>query len=217
MKDIKLILFDVDLTLIYGEKANLLYKEYSKILENTLAKCLQVSQSEGKQIADQHREMYNGQGEKAFLTQGIGIDKWYDALIDLAPEKYLEPLPKTMEVLQALKEKGLLVGVITDGPRKLAEKILFATKINSDLFDLFYAWEKNEAMPKGGLSDIYKKVCSDFKLEPHEVMMVGDSLGSDVLPAIATGLRAVHITDMENNHNNKYITLKNIEELSKII
>ena len=55
MKDIDMILFDVDNTLVYGRKASLFYRRYAHIIEKSLAEALGVELLEGKKIAREHR------------------------------------------------------------------------------------------------------------------------------------------------------------------
>ncbi len=209
---IKIVLFDIDNTLSYGEKAKLFYSQYSRTLESTLARELNISLQEGKKIADDCRRKYNGRGEYSFELSGLDIGVWYDAILSLNPEEYLSVILYSNELLKNLKKLGFIVGAITDGPTIQALKILKAIDVDENNFDFIIAWEKGGQMPKGGSKQIYEDICVKYSVNPDEVVMIGDSLGSDILPAIEAGLNVIYITDLENN---EYKTIKNIEELYK--
>lgn len=212
-----MILFDIDNTLVFGEKASRFYLSYSRILEKTLSELLNIALEEGKRIADEHRRNFNGHGELAFNTYGLGMEKWYETILSLDPQKNIEPVPETNNVLRFFKKRGLIMGAITDGPAPQAEKIFKAAWIKKELLDFYIGWEKGKPMPKGGSKKIYKKLCRNFKLNPSEVMMVGDSLHADILPALEVGLKAVHVSDKKNDEKKKWITIENICSLTKII
>lgn len=205
-------LFDVDNTLVFGEKATEFYRYYSRILEKTLADNLGVELAEGERIANEHRVKFNGRGEMSFQTYNISLDAWYDAIASLEPRDFLETIATTDRVIQFLKDKKIIVGAITDGPRTQVDRILSAAGVDKSNFDFIIGWDRGKQMPKYGSSDIYEKVCLENNIAKDNTVMIGDSLGSDVLPALKAGLKAIHISD-NPNINDKYLTLKSIEQL----
>jgi FMN phosphatase YigB (HAD superfamily) len=213
MKDIEMALFDIDNTLVYGKKASIFYGHYARILEKSLAEALGIELLEGIKIAGEHRAKYDGMGEKAFQTYNLGMDILYDALIKLDPEKYLEALPVTDKVIKSLKAEDIIIGAITDGPRELVNKIFAAADIDISLFNFIIGWERGSPMPKYGSGHIYENVCMKNAITKERAVMVGDSLYSDVLPALRVGLKAIYISDEEGTKTKGYFTLKNIEPL----
>ena len=207
MKKIKLILFDIDNTLVYGERASKYYKQYPRLLEKTLSVCLGVPLESAQEIANEHRRLFGGRGEQALTTYALDASAWHDAMCSLDPNASIKPLPDVQELLCALRERGYLLGAITDGPDTQAERILNAAGIDKNIFSLLIGWKKYEEMPKGGRSDIYKKVIADYKLDPGEILMVGDSLGADIIPAHACGINVLHIS--EDAHG-EFPTIKSI-------
>jgi len=216
MENIKMALFDVDNTLVYGRKAKVFYKNYSRLLEESFAKALGVELFEGKKIVDLHRAKYHGAGEKVFETYQLGMEVWYDALLALNPEKYLESLPVSNKVLGALKREGIILGAITDGPRPLVDKIFNATDIDASQFDFIIGWERGLPMPKSGSGAIYEKVLKKNKVPKEFVVMTGDSLLDDILPAVSVGLRAIHISSEKAVDEKEYLTLRNIRPLTNL-
>ena len=207
---IKLIIFDIDNTLAYGDKAKEFYAQYSRCLERTLAKELKITVPEAKNIADSYRQKYNGHGEKSFDALGIGIDVWFEAIFTLDPKDYLEKMEYTAKLLDSLRQSGYILGAITDGPRLQASRILKSISVAEDSFDFIIGWEKRGNMPKYGSKKIYEEICKKYSVKPNEVVMIGDSLETDILPAKEVGLDVIFISDSDNN---QYKKVKNIEEL----
>lgn len=208
---IKMVIFDVDNTLIYGDLSLNYYKQYSKVLEKTLAKKLDLSLEEAKTIADAFRKQFNGHGESSFNALGIGIDVWYEEILKINTG-YIQSMVYSKKLLLSLKKDGIKVAAITDGPTQKSYDLLKKAKIDKEVFDLFIGWEKGSEMPKNGKVDIYKKVISQYKLRPEEVVMVGDSLHTDIYPAKKLGLETIYVCgNREKPRNIK--SIKTIEEL----
>jgi FMN phosphatase YigB (HAD superfamily) len=216
MENIKMALFDVDKTLVYGKKATAFYRNYSRLLEESFAETLGVELFEGKKIVDLHRVKYHGAGEKAFETYRLSMEVWYDALLALDPKKYLEPLLAPNKVLGAMKREGIILGAITDGPRPLVDKIFNAAGIDASQFDFIIGWERGLQMPKSGSGAIYEKISKQYRMPKEFIVMTGDSLLDDILPAVSVGLRAIHISNEKAVNAKDYLTLKNIRPLTNL-
>lgn len=212
---IKIVLFDIDNTLSYGDKAKEFYSQYSRCLEKTLADTLKITVEEAKKIADVYREKYNGHGEKSFSDLNIGMDVWFRGILTLDPDIFLEPLEKSNKLIEALKYLGFTVGAITDGPTIQASRILKAIQVREELFDFIIGWERGGNMPKYGDKKIYQEVCEKYNTRPDEIIMIGDSLETDILPAREVGLETIHITDLNMDNQDKRV--KNIEKLYDLI
>lgn len=96
----------------------------------------------------------------------------------------VEPLPGVDEALAALAERFRLV-LITKGDLMDQERKLAA----SGLGDLFAAVE----IVSEKHSHTYERIFNRHGTGPTEAVMVGNSMRSDVLPALAAGAWAVHI------------------------
>ncbi len=211
---IKLILFDVDNTLVYGKSASRYYRQYSSLLEKTLASCLNIPIGEAKRIADEHRRIFDGRGEKAFETYNVGLLEWYEAIGKLDPRTFISELPQVRSLLRSLKEMGYELGAITDGPGDQADRILSCAGIDKSVFSLFIGWIKGEAMPKGGGQKIFKKIISEKGLSPGEILMVGDSVNSDILPARSCGINVLHV---KSDGKSEFPGIKSVEGLLKYL
>lgn len=209
---VKVILFDVDNTLVYGKDAQKFYSEYSKTLETLLARRLDTSKNEAKIVADAFRKRFKGHGEKSFDALGIGIDAWYEEIFKIDPAKYIKPMKKSNVLLRELSKEGFIIGAVTDGPTEQSRRIMKVAQIDYKIFDILIGWEKGKEMPKAGSSKIFKDICRERKLKPGNIMMIGDSLSADILPAKSVGLDVIHVRgDMVETVGIK--SIKNIEEL----
>lgn len=72
----------------------------------------------------------------------------------------------------------------------------------------------------------YKKLLSHLEIEPHQFLMVGNSVKSDVLPVINIGAKAIHIPfevtwQHESNHSvpdsETFITVPEISDILNIL
>ncbi len=197
LEKIKAIIFDIDNTLVYGKSTDAYYSQYSIKLEQSIAQHLNISVEEGKGIADQHRKKFNGMGEKVFETYNIPFSVFHDAICELDPKPHLYPNLKINQLLQRIKDKNIILGAITDSPIIQAKKVLQTVTIDISLFDFCIGWERHGLPPKAGKPDVYLRVAKELHLQPHEILMVGDSLGADIIPAQSVGYQTFQVS--ENN------------------
>lgn len=95
------------------------------------------------------------------------------------------PLPEVAETLEELKQQGWRMVVFTKGELLDQEHKLQ----RSGLSDYF---EHVEITSDKGEKE-FRDLCRKLKIEPEELLMVGNSLKSDIAPALAIGAHAVHI------------------------
>lgn len=105
-----------------------------------------------------------------------------------AKKESLKPYPNTRRVLAALSKKYRLA-IVTDAPGFQAWTRLYESGLQ-DYFDFVIALEdtgvlKSEKLP-------FTKALKGIGLKPEEVVMVGDSIERDILPAEEMGMSAVH-------------------------
>jgi putative hydrolase of the HAD superfamily len=196
MKDpIKIIGFDADDTLWVNEP---LYqqteKKFCEILKPYLPE--DITSKELFKTEMQNLELY-GYGAKGFIL----------SLIETAI-RITEGALKTKEIAQILnlgkkllnEPIELLDGVVTVLEKlKSHYKLILATK--GDLLD------QERKLEKSGLSDYfhhieimsdkqqnnYNKLLTRLEIKPHEFLMIGNSVKSDILPVVQIGARAIHV------------------------
>ncbi|WP_275316138.1 HAD family hydrolase [Tenacibaculum bernardetii] len=195
MNNIKVIAFDADDTLWVNET-------YFREAENEFAKLLSGYETENKI----HQELYKkeidnlkiyGYGVKGFVLSMVECalelsnykinPKTIDKILEIGKEMLEQPidlLDGVEEVLQKLQGKYKLIvatkGDLLDQERKLEKsgilKYFHHTEVMSD---------KKEKE--------YVKLIKHLDINPSELLMIGNSLKSDVLPLVALGAAAVHV------------------------
>lgn len=96
------------------------------------------------------------------------------------------PLEGVFETLQALKSTGKYkLVVFTKGELLTQENKLKRSRLLPFFDRVFIVTDKQEAD--------YRKLCQDMEIKPEELLMVGNSLKSDILPALNIGAIAIHI------------------------
>ena len=93
------------------------------------------------------------------------------------------------EGLDALQAKGIRLACVTNKPLAFAQPLLAKMQLDG-YFDVVYggdsfAKKKPDPMP-------LLQVCTDFALEPHQVVAIGDS-SNDALAARAAGCRVLNV------------------------
>ncbi|WP_201288790.1 HAD family hydrolase [Polaribacter septentrionalilitoris] len=194
-KNIKVIAFDADDTLwvneTYFREAEL---EFAKLLAKyeTANKIDQeLFQTEIKNLT------HYGYGVKGFMLSMVECalelsnyqisQKTIEKILNIGKEmleKPIELLDGVEEVLQSLQGKFKLIvatkGDLLDQERKL------------DKSNLSKYFHHIEVMSDKKTKD-YQKLIKHLDIEPSELLMIGNSLKSDVLPLVKIGASAIHI------------------------
>jgi putative hydrolase of the HAD superfamily len=121
------------------------------------------------------------------LTRGAVPAKTIAAIMDLGRvmlEHPVEPLPGVAETLAALKDGYKLV-MVTKGDLMNQEQKL----ARSGLGDYFHAIEIVSEKD----ANTYRRVVARQGVPAEEAVMIGNSMKSDVLPALEAGLWGIHI------------------------
>lgn len=220
---IKCILFDADDTLWENENH---FQEF----ERQFCEILSVYATP-EQVSNElyHIEMKNlplyGYGAKGLMlcmievmcniTKDAGSMKDVDELISLGKQLIMRPialLPNVESVLEKLSKKYKLVlatkGDLLDQRRKIHSSGL--AKYFSHI----------EIMDNKNVGD-YKRLFDLIDCSAKNILMVGNSIKSDILPVLELGGNAIHIpfrtTWLHEQHSdeipNKYLKLKNFDEL----
>jgi phosphoglycolate phosphatase len=103
--------------------------------------------------------------------------------------QYASVYPGVREGLDAMQAKGLRLACVTNKPIAFAAPLLEKTGLDR-YFDVTYG---GDSLPKKK-PDPYPllKVCEDFKLQPQQVVAIGDS-SNDAQAARAAGCRVLNV------------------------
>ena len=192
---IKVIAFDADDTLWVNET-------YFREAEHQFAKLLAKYETENKidqeifKTEVKNLKMY-GYGVKGFILSMVECalelsnyqvnQKTIEAILNIGKKMLNEPielLDGVEEVLQSLQGQYKLIvatkGDLLDQERKLEK---------SNLLSYFH---HIEVMSDKKEKD-YQKLINHLDIHPSELLMIGNSLKSDVLPLIEVGASAIHV------------------------
>ncbi|MFD2565750.1 HAD family hydrolase [Pseudotenacibaculum haliotis] len=228
-KNIKVIAFDADDTLWVNET-------YFREAEKRFARLLSQYETENKidqelfKIEIKNLDMY-GYGVKGFMLSMVECalklsnytisQKVIEEILDIGKEmieKPIELLDGVVEVLKQLQGKYKLIvatkGDLLDQERKLEK---------SGLLDYFH---HIEVMSEKKVPD-YKKLVKHLDIEPKELLMIGNSLKSDVLPLIEIGASAIHVpfhttwaheeVSQQDAANSDYKTVQSIKDIPALV
>ncbi len=95
------------------------------------------------------------------------------------------PLPEVRETLHELKRQGWSMAVFTKGELLDQEHKLERSGLRHYFNHVEITSDKTERE--------FRDLCKHLSIEPHEMIMVGNSMKSDITPALDIGARAVYI------------------------
>lgn len=144
-----------------------------------------------------------GQGSENLMRRVLGVDfdaegveQRFEQALASYQQHYLvingdhsTLYPGVHEGLKALQAKGLRLACVTNKPLAFARPLLAKMQL-AGYFDVVYggdsfARKKPDPMP-------LLQVCTDFALEPQQVVAIGDS-SNDALAARAAGCRVLNV------------------------
>lgn len=134
-------------------------------------------------------------GSLAWVARRLSVEAALDSLADAArvrlaaERRFGQPRPEAVDVLRALRERGLRIGVLSDCSAELPTyftDLPIAPYVDAPVFSFVTGHRK--PAPEN-----YFTCCARLAVEPRECLYVGDG-GSNELPgARAVGMRAVHL------------------------
>ncbi len=95
------------------------------------------------------------------------------------------PLPEVRETLSELHRRGWPMVVFTKGELLDQENKLERSGLSAFFSHVEITSDKTERE--------FRQLCRHLRIEPAELLMVGNSLKSDITPALAIGAKAIHI------------------------
>ena len=95
--------------------------------------------------------------------------------------------PGVLDVLEAIRERGIKIGVLTSYARETQQEKVRALGLEP-LIDALLTYDETPPKPD---PRSYRAICAALNVSPNEAVMVGDHWRNDVAGAVAAGLRAV--------------------------
>src|SRR4030042_541313 len=103
-------------------------------------------------------------------------------------DSFMKPYPSVKPTLKELKRRKIRLAIVSDAPKVKAYQRLLAMGIEK-YFDFVIGFEDTGKKKKTEIP--LKMAIERLKLKPGEVMMVGDSIKRDIIPARKIGMVSV--------------------------
>lgn len=191
---IKAILFDLDNTLIdfYKMKTMACESAISAMIDAGLKidkkKAQKILWDLYTKLGWEHQEIFQQFLQK--LVGGIDTNILAAGVVGYrkVKEAFLEPYPNVIPTLVQLIKRGYKLGIVTNAPRFQAWSRLHGMKLQH-FFDVVTTVEDTGEKKPSELP--FRAAIEKLKLEPEEVMMVGDDMEKDIVPAKKLGMVTV--------------------------
>ncbi|MDR1958103.1 MAG: HAD family hydrolase [Planctomycetaceae bacterium] len=147
------------------------------------------------------------------LSGGKAASSHIAAILDLGKRLLRRPvelLEDAVPVLEKLSEKYRLI-LITKGDLHEQEQKLRRSSLEHFFHHIEIMSEKNEVH--------YQKLLRHLEIAPHEFLMIGNSLKSDILPVLNLGGYGIHVpfhTVWAYDHLDQEVTHPNYRKLAKL-
>lgn len=228
MNNIKVIAFDADDTLWVNET-------YFRNAENEFAKLLLEYETENKI----HQELYKKEIEN-LKNYGYGVKGFVLSMVECALElsNYKinqKKINRILEIGKEMLEKPIdLLDGVEDTLQKLHGKYKLIVATKGDLLDQERKLEKSgilkyfhhtEVMSDKKEAD-YLKLVKHLDIDTSELLMIGNSLRSDILPLVNIGASAIHVPFhttwaheevSEDQKSDDYTTVSKITEITTFL
>lgn len=120
--------------------------------------------------------------------------------------------PETIEVLQDLKSKGYQLYLLSNTDQFSFEQVNTKFKLN-ELFDKVYPSFETGLLKANPAA--YNQILEENNLQADEVIMVGDSLDSDVKSAEKAGIKGILVD--RNNTRDAETKITDLKQLSELL
>lgn len=120
--------------------------------------------------------------------------------------------PEVRKVLQRLREMGLKLGVVTNGLKSDADKLLPQVGL-ANAFDIVVVIDSVGKMKPD--KDIFLHALKKLDIKPHEALFIGDRIEEDYNGAKNAGIKALLI-DRENKTEENIDKIQSLEEILEI-
>lgn len=118
--------------------------------------------------------------------------------------------PEVKEVLSELKQRGLKLGLISNGYEEEINLILENADLEKTTFDIIVGVDTIKKVKPN--PDIFKYAVNKLNVKPEEAMFVGDNVDADYKGAENAGIHALLIDRTEKKQSDLR-TIKNLKEI----
>ncbi len=139
-----------------------------------------------------------------FASLGKPKEYWNSQRNQLKVTTYLESEKRTLDMFEKFSKLGLTHGIFTDNMLGETKKILAAMEIPRSIFKYILTIEQ-VGEPKPSLSG-FRKVIALSKVQPSEILFVGDRIYTDLVPAKQLGMQTALVWSDEMSTRQSLVT-----------
>lgn len=213
--DVKVLVFDLEGTLYNSkELTNEWRTQIFKLIKGKTGKSDEEIQKEFLKIVEELRRQGFRRPPVSDIVDRMGISRedFYKAVDSVDASKFLKPDPELRKTLEYMKGKWKLA-MLTNLSRKTTLNILKALGLDSNLFEpLITATEMEKGKPD---PEPFRRIIQIMGLNPSNIMMVGDSISSDLAPAKKLGMKTAFISEKKISTPLADLEVKSILELKE--
>jgi putative hydrolase of the HAD superfamily len=135
------------------------------------------------------------------VLAACGRDECTDGECDRLTEAFYEPIgaatrryPETVGVLEALRERGIRLAIISNAPWDIPGRLLRADMRRWEIERFFDVFVTSGEVPwRKPHPEFMWAAARELEVEPETCLVVGDSLKADIAGARAAGMRCVWV------------------------
>jgi putative hydrolase of the HAD superfamily len=233
------ILFDLDDTLIHCNKYfDLVVEQFADLMEMWFHTYhIPVEEIKKKQAQiDLDRVLQNGFDPNHFPQSFVDTYDYFsdstlrprladetERLFEIGRTVYghsVEPYPYMVETLSELQAEGHDLHLYTGGDRSIQMRKVTEAKLERFFGDRIHVTQHKTA-------DFLEKLIRDHWFDRHSTWMIGNSLRTDVIPALKTGIHAIFMpalqewaynnVDIDTEPKGAFFTLSSLREIPEAI
>lgn len=135
-------------------------------------------------------------------------------------DQEVEAYPGMVETLEYLLEQGHTLHLFTGGEQMIQQRKIDQMKLGQYFEDRIYITRHKNI-------DAFEKIVSDLQLDRKNTWMIGNSLRTDIEPALTAGVHAIYLEqdtewkynliELNNTENHSLFKIKDLTEVPKII
>jgi putative hydrolase of the HAD superfamily len=137
-----------------------------------------------------------------YLTPQYGLESKAEKIQGIYGAHYINccaPFCGTKLLLEALSKLKIPMAIGSNGLVDYQLKKLHTHKLKKYFTKFYFGNKAPFCKPH---SHFFRHIIDDLKLQPHEILFVGDSLAADITPALEAGMKVLHIDHNYLNGDN---------------
>jgi HAD superfamily hydrolase (TIGR01509 family) len=207
MKKIEAVIFDIDGTLYPLDDKDESDIRTSKLGKTIESNCIRYFQNQFKLEAEAAkaifidlRERYKGQVSLAVEKEfGLSRSEYFAFTWDFPVQDFVD---KNVELVKSLQQLSIQAGILTAAPKVWAERVLEFLQIRTIFGEVVFTGDPDIRKPN---PQAFQQVADFLKLDPTQILAVGDQEETDILPAKSLGMKTLRIAG-QGQSNSKTVS-----------